>query len=72
MRIIAPSGSPHPRSRPLTGGEILVVVIIMILATGLALADLPVFGIIELFGGTAAVILRLRRPGDGGSSAPVR
>ncbi|MFD9474463.1 hypothetical protein [Streptomyces goshikiensis] len=42
------------------------------MATVLTMAGLPVFGIIELLGGTAAVILRLLRPEDGGSSAPAR
>ncbi|MER6393675.1 hypothetical protein ABT236_35090 [Streptomyces sp. NPDC001523] len=72
MRSIPPAGYPQPGSRPLTGGEILIVVIIMILATVLTVAGLPMFGIIELLGGTAAVILHLLRPTEGGSSSTSR
>ncbi|MFE9846618.1 hypothetical protein [Streptomyces goshikiensis] len=72
MRFITPAGLPGPGSRPLTSGEIVVVVIIMILATVLTVTGMPVFAIIELLGGTAAVILRLLRPEDGGSGAPAQ
>ncbi|MFI5642974.1 hypothetical protein ACIA8H_37080 [Streptomyces goshikiensis] len=72
MHFITPAGLPGPGSRPLTSGEILVVVIIMILATVLTMAGMPVFAIVEVLGGTAAVILRLLRPEDGASSAPAR
>ncbi|MGW7317393.1 hypothetical protein [Streptomyces sp. NPDC054865] len=72
MRNITPAGPPTPGNRPLTGGEITIVVIIMILATVLTLAEMPVFGIIELLGGTAAVIVHVLRPSEGDSSTTSR
>ncbi|MFD9575922.1 hypothetical protein ACFWBI_39760 [Streptomyces sp. NPDC059982] len=73
MRIITPAAAaPGPHSRPLTGAEVLIVVVIMILATVLTVTGLPVFAIIELLGGTAAVILRLLRPAAGDAGAAIR
>ncbi|OKJ52726.1 hypothetical protein AMK29_31535 [Streptomyces sp. CB02261] len=58
---------PSPRSRPLTGGEIVIVVVVMVLAAVLTIAGLPMFGIAELLGGTAAVVLGLMRSGARGA-----
>ncbi|QNP68006.1 hypothetical protein [Streptomyces genisteinicus] len=54
---------PRPGDRPLTGREIVVVVVIMVLSAVLTIAGLPMFGIAELLGGSAFVALRLMRSG---------
>lgn len=69
LMLIDAAAVPDPR--PLTGGEIFIVVIIMVLATVLTVAGLPMFGIAELLGGAVALVLRvLRRGGGGGSTLP--
>lgn len=56
--------SEGPRGdRPLTGREIVVVVVIMVLSAVLTIAGLPMFGIAEFLGGSAVVALRLMRSG---------
>ncbi|MFF9914854.1 hypothetical protein [Streptomyces sp. NPDC013457] len=61
MRTFAPAGDPGPHNRPLTGGEIVLVIIVMIIAAALTVAGPPAFGIVELLGGTAVCVLRLLR-----------
>ncbi len=48
-------GGPGP---VLTGGEILIVVVVMTLATVLLLAGLPMFGTLEFLGGAVFVACR--------------
>ncbi|MFC8980992.1 hypothetical protein ACFU3J_27900 [Streptomyces sp. NPDC057411] len=65
MRTVEPAGVPGHPNRPLTGAEIVVVIVVMILAAALTLAGMPAFGIVELLGGTTMLILRLLRPAPG-------
>ncbi|MGW2305873.1 hypothetical protein [Streptomyces sp. NPDC001809] len=65
MRTIEPAGVPGSHGRPLTGREIVVLVIVMILAAVLTVAGLPAFGSVELLGGTALLILRILRSSGG-------
>ncbi|MFF2820984.1 hypothetical protein ACFVT9_36340 [Kitasatospora cineracea] len=50
-----PDGGTGRGHRPLTGTEAVVVVIIILTAAGLALAGLPVVGVLELLGGAGIV-----------------
>lgn len=61
MRTIFSVPAVYDSGRPLTLVEIIVVVIVMVLAAALTIAGLPMFGIAELLGGTAAVVLRVLR-----------
>ncbi|GLW73752.1 hypothetical protein Kpho02_60500 [Kitasatospora phosalacinea] len=60
-----PDGGTGRGHRPLTGTEAVVVIIIILTAAGLALAGLPIFGVLELLGGSGIVavgVLTRRAP----------
>ncbi|WP_411575170.1 hypothetical protein [Streptomyces fradiae] len=63
MRTFSSVPGVYDSGRPLTVVEIIVVVVVMVLAAGLTIAGLPMFGIAELLGGTAAVVVRVLRAG---------
>ncbi|GGV26654.1 hypothetical protein GCM10010495_48170 [Kitasatospora herbaricolor] len=66
-----PACGPERGGRTLTNGEIVIVVVIMILAASLAVAGLPMFGILEFVGAVAFLAcrtlerLRAPRPAEG-------
>ncbi|MFD7988088.1 hypothetical protein ACFV4M_32610 [Kitasatospora indigofera] len=53
-----PAPGPEPEGRPLTNGEILIVVVIMVLTASLAAAGLPLFGVLEFAGAVAVLACR--------------